>query len=291
MANKNLFASYVGKLLPRANAKNRAGAPAYSLDARHQLAQLAMTGTLSRDVLRQRASAARRRDGACRKLEPAFVAKAAIYARQKRAYEGHAGPVARGDLGGRSGDVRTCVPARGRQRQDAAHVRADHALGCRGAKVARFASQAHGGGVVDDGHGSPDPGAAVGQHALARGRHQDGAPQARLGGAPGALRLVDRQAVRCRRVAAMPCVPSKRSSAIASNPVPDVPFQMLTSLELTPQHWAQIAENAGWQMLRHELEHVRPSVRVRDPRHGREDRGPSEGRRPRSSVRACCPTS
>ena len=39
----------------------------------------------------------------------------------------------------------------------------------------------------------------------------------------------------------------------AANPVPDVPFQMLTALELTPQHWAAIASTAGWQMLRMNL--------------------------------------
>ncbi len=36
-------------------------------------------------------------------------------------------------------------------------------------------------------------------------------------------------------------------------PVPDVPFQMLTSLNLTPEHWGKIAQNAGWQMVRMNL--------------------------------------
>jgi 60 kDa SS-A/Ro ribonucleoprotein len=48
MANRSLFASYVGKLLPKANAQNREGAPAYALSPKHQLAQIAATGTLSR---------------------------------------------------------------------------------------------------------------------------------------------------------------------------------------------------------------------------------------------------
>ena len=47
MANKSLFASYAGPLMPRATARNRAGGPAYELEARHKLAQLVMTGTLS----------------------------------------------------------------------------------------------------------------------------------------------------------------------------------------------------------------------------------------------------
>lgn len=34
---------------------------------------------------------------------------------------------------------------------------------------------------------------------------------------------------------------------------PDVPFQMLTSLGLTTKHWTGIAKNAGWQMLRMNL--------------------------------------
>lgn len=38
-----------------------------------------------------------------------------------------------------------------------------------------------------------------------------------------------------------------------SRPVPDVPFQMLTSLELTTAHWVQIAHKASWQMLRQNL--------------------------------------
>ena len=40
MANKSLFATYAGKLLPRPNRRNRAGAPAHAYEPRHQLAQL-----------------------------------------------------------------------------------------------------------------------------------------------------------------------------------------------------------------------------------------------------------
>ena len=35
--------------------------------------------------------------------------------------------------------------------------------------------------------------------------------------------------------------------------VPDVPFQMLTSLPLTPAHWVEIARHAPWQMTRMNL--------------------------------------
>lgn len=36
-------------------------------------------------------------------------------------------------------------------------------------------------------------------------------------------------------------------------PVPDVPFQMLTALELTPEEWGQIAHNLPWNALRMNL--------------------------------------
>lgn len=35
--------------------------------------------------------------------------------------------------------------------------------------------------------------------------------------------------------------------------VPDVPFQMLTSLPLTREHWVEIARKGGWQMVRQNL--------------------------------------
>jgi 60 kDa SS-A/Ro ribonucleoprotein len=38
-----------------------------------------------------------------------------------------------------------------------------------------------------------------------------------------------------------------------SLPVPDAPFQMLTALPLSREHWVAIARKAGWQMLRQNL--------------------------------------
>ena len=45
MANKSVFASLAGRLLPKATATNAAGAKAYAYGAEHKLAQLAMTGS------------------------------------------------------------------------------------------------------------------------------------------------------------------------------------------------------------------------------------------------------
>ena len=47
MANKSVFATIKGKLLPRADAMNHAGAQAYALTPHQALAQLASTGTMN----------------------------------------------------------------------------------------------------------------------------------------------------------------------------------------------------------------------------------------------------
>lgn len=47
MANKNLFAALVGKLIPVTDSVNQEQAPAYALSPRHKLAQYAATGCLN----------------------------------------------------------------------------------------------------------------------------------------------------------------------------------------------------------------------------------------------------
>jgi 60 kDa SS-A/Ro ribonucleoprotein len=47
MANKSVFATIAGKLLPSADARNHEGAQAYRLSPEQALAQLAATGTFN----------------------------------------------------------------------------------------------------------------------------------------------------------------------------------------------------------------------------------------------------
>ena len=97
MANKSLFPSIRGKLLPAADATNQAGAPAYALTPAQALAQYAATGRFNAHLLRRARGAARR---ACwtlaQQVEPEFVAQTAVYAREAGLHEGHAGAAAGG---------------------------------------------------------------------------------------------------------------------------------------------------------------------------------------------------
>ena len=47
MANKNIFQTIAGRLLPQANVLNEAGGSAYALPPKHALAQYAATGCLN----------------------------------------------------------------------------------------------------------------------------------------------------------------------------------------------------------------------------------------------------
>ncbi len=99
MVNTQLFKTLHGKLLPKANARNHEGAPAYALSAKHQLAQLAATGCLSQTFYANAESQLDAVKSLTAQVDAEFVAKTAIYARQAGSYEGHAG-VAGGFAGG-----------------------------------------------------------------------------------------------------------------------------------------------------------------------------------------------
>ena len=99
MANKSLFKSYVGKLLPKATARNREGAPAYAYDARHKLAQLAMTGTLSQTFYAQPHEQLGGRLGDGRRGRAALPGAGGDLRPPEGPHEGHAGAVAGGVVG------------------------------------------------------------------------------------------------------------------------------------------------------------------------------------------------
>src|ERR687889_583426 len=83
MANKTLFKSLVGKLVPAADARNEHGAPAYALTPKQALAQYAATGCLTRTFYAKAEEQLSVVLGLCEKVEPEFVAKTAVYARER----------------------------------------------------------------------------------------------------------------------------------------------------------------------------------------------------------------
>jgi len=82
MANKGLFASAIARLLPAPDTANREGAPAYAYGPEAKLAQLAATGTLSDSFYGVAGDHLADALEAARAVDPLFVARAAVYARQ-----------------------------------------------------------------------------------------------------------------------------------------------------------------------------------------------------------------
>jgi 60 kDa SS-A/Ro ribonucleoprotein len=81
MANKTLFQSLIGALIPKTDAANVAGGKAYALSPQHALAQYASTGCLNGTFY---ADAAEQLDTVltlANAVEPEFVAKVALHAR------------------------------------------------------------------------------------------------------------------------------------------------------------------------------------------------------------------
>lgn len=83
MASTNMFRSFVGKLLPKSDARNDAGAPAYALPAKHALAQYAVTGCFNSSFYASADAQLAQVIDLAYAVEPEFVAKTAIYSRER----------------------------------------------------------------------------------------------------------------------------------------------------------------------------------------------------------------
>ncbi len=83
MANKTLFKTLVGKLIPAADARNEHNAPAYALTPKQALAQYAATGCLGATFYAGAEEQLAKVLELCGRVEPEFVAKTAVYARER----------------------------------------------------------------------------------------------------------------------------------------------------------------------------------------------------------------
>jgi 60 kDa SS-A/Ro ribonucleoprotein len=259
MVSPTLFPTQHGAKLPAANAVNRSGSGAYALSPRHQLAQLAATGALGSTFY---ASAEAQLDqvlALAQSLEPAFVAKTAIYARQR----------------GHMKDMPALLAAVLAQR-DVALLQAVFGRVIDNGKMLRNWVQVLRSGAVGRKSLGSRPKKLVQQWLLAATEAQ--LLQAAVGSAPSladVVKMVHPKAPEPWRAAwfgwligrafdegALPLQTRafeqfKRALGHGERgtqaELPDVPFQLLTALPLETAHWAQIARRGSWQMLRQNL--------------------------------------
>src|SRR5499433_4605303 len=83
MANKTLFKSLVGKLIPTTDAFNEERAPAYELSPKHQLAQYAATGCLNTTFYATADEQLAKVLELCADIDAEFIAKTAVFCRER----------------------------------------------------------------------------------------------------------------------------------------------------------------------------------------------------------------
>src|SRR5687767_1138378 len=83
MANKALFATGSIARLPKPNARNSEGAPAYAFPAKHALAQYAATGCLNSTFYADAGEQLEVALELCRQVDAGFVARTAVFCRER----------------------------------------------------------------------------------------------------------------------------------------------------------------------------------------------------------------
>ena len=252
MANKNLFSSAVAKLLPRTDVVNQAGGIAYAYGPEAKLAQLAATGTFGDGFYAgAEAQLADVLDTAS-KVDPEWVAKCAVYARQSGAMKDMPALLAAWLT---TADPDLAVPVFGRVIDNGRMLRnfvqimrsgqtGRTSLGSRPKRLVRgWLEQASYRQLMQAATGS-DPSLAD-IVKMVHPAPKDAERRAFYGWLIGKPYDVD-------------ALPSEIAAYEAwktdkSRPLPDVPFEWLTSFELTSKQWGVLAGRMGWQALRMNL--------------------------------------
>ena len=252
MANKSVFASMIGKLLPRTDAVNHEMAPAYALAPRAALAQLAATGTFNHVFYAEPREQLAEILKLAREVDATFIAKTAIYAREK----------------GHMKDMPAFLLAVLATIASDDFTKAFPRVISNGKMLRNFVQIIRSGAVGRKSLGSRPKRMVAGWLAAASDAD---ILRASIGNDPSladVIRMVhpkpgsaSREALygyligRPYDVEAVPQI-VKDLEAFKRDPsreVPSVPFQLLTALPLTEAHWAAIAAAASWQTLRQAL--------------------------------------
>jgi 60 kDa SS-A/Ro ribonucleoprotein len=252
MANKNLFQSIIGKLLPATDALNEERAPAFALSAKHALAQYAATGCMSHTFYASAEEQLAKVLDLCAEVDAEFIAKTAVFCREQ----------------GYMKDVPALLCAVLSVR-DRALLAAVFPRVMDSGKMLRNFVQIVRSGVVGRKSLGTQP------KRLVRGwfeaRDVETIFTASVGQSPSMsdiLKMVhpkpetaEREALygyligRHEKREALPQIVRQYEAFKKgeSLEVPRVPFQMLTALPLSTKEWADIARKASWTMTRMNL--------------------------------------
>jgi 60 kDa SS-A/Ro ribonucleoprotein len=234
------------------NARNHHGAPAYALSPRHRLAQYAATGCLNATYYASAETQLATVRELCKDVDAQFIAQTAVYCRE-RGYMKDMPALLTAVLAGKAAPQLT--PAFKRAINN-------------GKMLRNFVQIIRSGAVGRKSLGSR-PKKLV--QAWLNTATEKELLSAAVGNAPSladVVKMVHPKPTDAWREAFFAWLIGKEYRAEAlppivrafeaykqdrTLPVPDVPFQMLTALDLSNQAWAQIARQGGWQMVRMNL--------------------------------------
>ena len=251
MANTTLFQSLKTRLTA-ADTRNEAGGIAYTLTPKQQLAQLAATGCLNSTYYADAQDQLEQVLELAKNLNAEFIAKTAVYARQK----------------GFMKDMPALLLAALAQKDVNMLARVFDQVADNGKMLRNFAQIIRSGAVGRKSFGNR-PKKLMQTWLLTATEKQ--LLNAAVGNAPSLADVVKmvhpkpREAWRAAWFAWLIGKPYDREALppitrafedykqSRQGALPDVPFQMLTALELNSGDWAQIARNGSWQQVRQNL--------------------------------------
>lgn len=252
MANKSLFASTRGSLLPPMNALNSHGSGAYEYEPKQKLAQYAATGCLSQTFYAGAQEQLATILELAREVEPEYMAKCAVYAREAGAMK---------DMPALLLAVLSVTSPQ--------HFKKVFARVIDNGRMLRTFVQILRSGAVGRKSLGSLPKAMVQQWL--NGATESKLLDAAVGNAPSLkdiVRMVHPKPVNVEREAfygwllgkpyALDSLPKALQDFVLyqfdrARSLPDVPFQMLTALGLKREEWAQVAMRGGWHMVRMNL--------------------------------------
>jgi 60 kDa SS-A/Ro ribonucleoprotein len=259
MANKNLFQTIAGKLLPKTDAANEEGGQAYQLSPKQQLAQYAATGCFNSTFYASADEQLSKVIELCRTLDAEYIARCAVYARER----------------GLMKDMPALLVAVLSSRQDVKEKALFNAVFPRvidNGKMLRNFVQIMRSGVVGRKSLGTAPKRLINQWFDAR--TDEIIFKDSVGQAPSfadIVKMIHPKPQTASRAALYGYFIGREFDATALPPVvrefetfkatpkgdrseaPNIPFQLLTALDLGTAEWTAIARHAGWQMTRMNL--------------------------------------
>jgi len=252
MANKNLFKSIAGAFIPATNAVNEANAPAYELSPKQMLAQYAATGCLNTTYYAGADEQLATVVELCRRVEPEFIAKTAVFAR-KRGHMKDMPALLCAVLAVRDRELLATVFPQvidnGRMLRTFVQILRSGVVGRRslGTAPRRLVRE-----WLDRQGDAELFAASVGQSPSIADIVKMVHPKPKTASRTALYGyLIDRD----HDANALPDVVRNFEAYKAgeTRQMPEVPFQMLTALDLGTKEWTTIARNAPWQMTRMNL--------------------------------------